>query len=435
MPAIAVDNLSKAYRIGLDGTARRRAADTGGWAGMAAAWFKAPLAGISKSLRDTRRRLSEDWSDSPDTFWALRDANFEVGEGRTLGLIGRNGAGKSTLLKILSRIVEPTSGRAIMNGRTASLLEVGTGFHPELTGRENVYLNGAILGMRREEIRRKFDDIVEFSEVGHFLDTPVKRYSSGMYVRLAFSVAAHLEPKIMIVDEVLAVGDAAFQKKCLGKMNDAARGGRTIVFVSHQMDAIARLCDGVRVVRDGRVGEEQSVDDGIAEYLGGVEQAAGVPVIDRPRTQDRDRPPIFSDLVMTGDDGRDLGRAAVVPAGSGITFTVEMKDFDEPGNFTCGVALLNGRGQRVALFHSEYHAGIVFRGSTRKTLRCRVPSLPLGPGSYAVELVAADGFKILERVERAADLEVTFADLLGTGKVPNAQQSTVVLPAEWEEVA
>src|SRR5208282_3348963 len=177
-----------------------------------------------------------------EEFWALRNVNFEVRKGEVLGIIGRNGAGKSTLLKILSRITEPTTGRVTLRGRVASLLEVGTGFHPELTGRENIYLNGAILGMTRAEITRRFDEIVAFSEVEKFLDTPVKRYSSGMYVRLAFAVAAHLEPEILLVDEVLAVGDLAFQKKCLGKMSEVARGGRTVVFVSHNMPSINRLC-------------------------------------------------------------------------------------------------------------------------------------------------------------------------------------------------
>src|SRR6202162_495455 len=179
--------------------------------------------------------------DEVEEFWALKDVSFEVRQGEVLGIIGRNGAGKSTLLKILSRITEPDRGRAILRGRVASLLEVGTGFHPELTGRENIFLNGAILGMERAEIKRKFDEIVAFAEVERFLDTPVKRYSSGMYVRLAFAVAAHLEPEILVVDEVLAVGDAEFQKKCLGKMDEVARGGRTVLFVSHNMTAIERL--------------------------------------------------------------------------------------------------------------------------------------------------------------------------------------------------
>src|SRR5215470_13963358 len=190
--------------------------------------------------------------DTVEEFWALRDVSFEVRRGEVLGIIGRNGAGKSTLLKVLSRITEPSEGRVTIRGRVASLLEVGTGFHPELTGRENIFLNGAILGMTRAEIRRKFDQIVAFAEVERFLDTPVKRYSSGMYVRLAFAVAAHLEPEILLVDEVLAVGDAEFQRKCLGKMSEVADEGRTVLFVSHNHSALRSLCTHGIVLRDGR---------------------------------------------------------------------------------------------------------------------------------------------------------------------------------------
>ncbi len=385
LPAVSVDNLSKAYRIGLaDASARRNA--IGGDNTLVKSlgdWLKKPARVVTGSIRDTRRRLSEDFVDDQvgrgegDTFWALKDVNFEVGAGETVGIIGRNGAGKSTLLKVLSRIVDPTGGRVTMRGRISSLLEVGTGFHPELTGRENVYLNGAILGMRREEIKRKFDDIVEFSEVGRFLDTPVKRYSSGMYVRLAFSVAAHLDPQIMIVDEVLAVGDAAFQKKCLGKMSDVVKEGRTVLFVSHQMDAVASLCQSVMVVDGGRAGERMDTEAGIAQYLGAREQEAGIALVDRPRTQDKTRPPIFHDLKIIDEHGK---QQAVVPTGRGVTFEIGMKDFDQPGNITCGLALLNGRGQRVALFHSEYNANLIMRGSAEKKLICHVPSLPLAPG-------------------------------------------------------
>ena len=205
-------------------------------------------------------------SPTPD-FWALRDVSFDVQQGEVLGIIGRNGAGKSTLLKILSRITEPTAGRVTLRGRVASLLEVGTGFHPELTGRENIFLNGAILGMSRAEIRRKFDEIVAFAEVEQFLDTPVKRYSSGMYVRLAFAVAAHLEPEILVVDEVLAVGDAEFQKKCLGKMGEVAKGGRTVLFVSHNMAAIRRLCSRVILLKNGRITQSGNVNQCIDTYL------------------------------------------------------------------------------------------------------------------------------------------------------------------------
>ena len=416
-PAVQVESLSKAYRIGLAEKVAH------GWKEQASQWLHSPL----KQLR----RLSEDWSDAPDTFWALRDASFTIDPGEVVGVIGRNGAGKSTLLKILSRIVEPTGGRAVMRGRVSSLLEVGTGFHPELTGRENIYLNGAILGMSRAEINAKFDDIVEFSEIGRFLDTPVKRYSSGMYVRLAFAVAAHLDPQIMIVDEVLAVGDAAFQNKCLGKMDDVVKEGRTVLFVSHQMNAVAGLCGSVMIVKDGRVGPRLPTEEGIAEYLGAGGQQSGLSLVDRPRTQDRKREAIFHHLEIRGEDG---ALTHVVPTGGGISFEIGLKDFDEPGLFTCGVALRNRRGQRVAFFHSEYHSGMTMRGASRKTLRCDVPRLPLGTGTYAVELVLSDGYKILERVERAADLEIIFSDLLGTGKIPNDLQSSVILPASWNEI-
>ena len=202
-----------------------------------------------------------------EDFWALRDVSLEIREGERLGIIGRNGAGKSTFLKILSRITEPSAGRVTLRGRVASLLEVGTGFHPELTGRENIYLNGAILGMSRVEIRRRFDEIVAFAEVERFLDTPVKRYSSGMYVRLAFSVAAHLEPDILVVDEVLAVGDAQFQKKCIGRMDDVARSGRTVIFVSHNMETVLRLCTRAVLLKAGRLHADGSVESVITEYL------------------------------------------------------------------------------------------------------------------------------------------------------------------------
>jgi len=233
---------------------------------------------IKKSVRLAKDMLKGKTiilGDSIEEVWALRDISFEITRGEVIGVIGRNGAGKSTLLKVLSRITEPSAGRVTIQGRVASLLEVGTGFHPELTGRENIFLNGAILGMSRKEILNKFDEIVEFAEVDKFLDTPVKRYSSGMYVRLAFAVAAHLEPEILLVDEVLAVGDSAFQKKCLGKMGDVARGGRTVLFVSHNMNAIAQLCSKVIWIDNGelkKIGESQKI---IAEYLSNASTRAG----------------------------------------------------------------------------------------------------------------------------------------------------------------
>ncbi|MFT3789239.1 MAG: ABC transporter ATP-binding protein [Tepidisphaeraceae bacterium] len=416
-PIIEVSNLSKAYRIGQQHVRH-------------ASFWESAL-GIVKSPLKQLRRLRENFDDNaPDIFWALKDVSFQVEQGEVIGLIGRNGAGKSTLLKILSRIVEPTAGRAVMRGRTAALLEVGTGFHPELTGRENIFLNGAILGMSKAEITRKFDDIVEFSEIGNFLDTPVKRYSSGMYVRLAFSVAAHLDPQIMIVDEVLAVGDASFQRKCLGKMNDCVNEGRTIIFVSHSMDAIASLCKKTIIMKGGRASEKQDVRDGVTTYLQQVLDAPDKPLHEKPRTQHEVRPPIFHDLKITTRGEETM----VVPTGGPIEFEIQLRDFDkDPGALTCGLALTNQYNQRVAFFHTLYHSDYTFTGAKTKTLRCEIPALPLTPGQYFVELVIADGFKIIERVERAATVEVLFADLLGTGKLPMHHQSPVVLPAKWSD--
>jgi lipopolysaccharide transport system ATP-binding protein len=238
------------------------------------------LKAVSDSAANVFRR-TVDGGRNVEEFWALRDVNFEIKRGQVLGIIGRNGAGKSTLLKILSRITEPSEGRVEITGRVASLLEVGTGFHPELTGRENIYLNGAILGMARAEIRRKFDEIVAFAEVERFLDTPVKRYSSGMYVRLAFSVAAHMDPDILIVDEVLAVGDAAFQEKCIGKMDDVSKStGRTVLFVTHNMSVVQHLCSRAVLIRSGRLAASGSTASIVSQYLSDARKESKVALAD-----------------------------------------------------------------------------------------------------------------------------------------------------------
>ena len=249
-PIIKVENLGKRYRIGAQQATYATLRDT--LADMA----RAPL-----------RLLQRNGQTDKPLIWAVRDVNFEIAKGEIVGMIGRNGAGKSTLLKLLSRITEPTTGRIELHGRIASLLEVGTGFHPELTGRENIYLNGAILGMARQEISRKFDEIVAFAEVEKFIDTPVKHYSSGMYLRLAFAVAAHLEPEILLVDEVLAVGDGRFQRKCLDKMEDVGQQGRTVIFVSHNMGAITRLCPRAILLHDGQVLRDGRSHEVVSTYL------------------------------------------------------------------------------------------------------------------------------------------------------------------------
>ncbi|MGD0237326.1 MAG: ABC transporter ATP-binding protein [Syntrophorhabdales bacterium] len=271
--AIKVENLSKLYRI----SAREKKHDT--FSAVLASWVKSPITNYRRLHRLTHFNENASahslgvaaqpppFSENTDLIWALNDVSFEVMQGEIVGIIGRNGAGKSTLLKILSHITEPTSGRATIQGRIASLLEVGTGFHPELTGRENIYLNGTILGMTKIEVDKKFDEIVDFAEVEKFIDTPVKHYSSGMYVRLAFAVAAHLEPEILLVDEVLAVGDAAFQKKCLGKMEDVALEGRTVLFVSHNMQAVQSLCMRAFQLETGQVVGDGAPEEVVSNYL------------------------------------------------------------------------------------------------------------------------------------------------------------------------
>jgi len=257
-PIIKVENISKLYRLGKKDE-------------RSPTLIQAVTRFASSPLHNFRQLRSltnfDDAANATDILWALRDVSFEVAQGEVVGLIGHNGAGKSTLLKILSRIMPPTKGQAKIHGRLASLLEVGTGFHPELSGRDNIFLNGAILGMTRKEIARKFDEIVAFSEIEKFIDTPVKRYSSGMYVRLAFAVAAHLEPEILIIDEVLAVGDAAFQKKCLGKIKDVAGAGRTVLFVSHNMSAVSALCTKAILMKHGQTPGPIEVEKAVADYL------------------------------------------------------------------------------------------------------------------------------------------------------------------------
>ncbi len=421
---IQIEDISKRYRLG--------ARDQAAYTTLREAVSTAALAPWRR-LRELSHWGSgghEDHGSPQDKplLWALRDVSFNVDQGEVVGLVGRNGAGKSTLLKVLSRITEPTSGRITLRGRLASLLEVGTGFHPELTGRENIFLNGAILGMSRREIQRKFDDIVTFSEIEQFIDTPVKRYSSGMFVRLAFAVASHLEPEILVVDEVLAVGDAGFQRKCLGKMQDVAGQGRTVIFVSHNMDTILRLCDKVVVLSAGRNTEPLPAEQGVREYLETTYADTAQCLADRPRYQVRPRPPIFVDLQIETGTGSD----AVAAVGERVAFHIQMRDFEDLDQSVCGIVISNAREQRVMAFHTEYHSNLLLSGAPTARLTCDISKLDLVPGTYFVDLILADGHDVVERVERAAKLEIIFADVLGTGKLPNSQQGHVVVPCEWD---
>jgi len=313
---------------------------------------------------------------STEEFWALRDVNFEIKRGEVVGIIGRNGAGKSTLLKVLSRITEPTMGRVHLKGRVASLLEVGTGFHPELTGRENIFLNGAILGMSRTEIRRKFDEIVAFAEVSKFLDTPVKRYSSGMYVRLAFAVAAHLEPEILIVDEVLAVGDTQFQKKCLGKMQEVSRGGRTVLFVSHNMNAVRTLCTKAIYFDAGRIRSVGSVDQCIALYFAGAEGG----VFKKASNKKKEKPEIVSIEV----DSEKLTRGHLC-----IVIEVESPRDLMPPIF--GIVLYNQVGVPVFGSNLQSHPNEVLKQPMRNgKVAFEVNDLPLKTGHYTASFFLGD---------------------------------------------
>jgi lipopolysaccharide transport system ATP-binding protein len=362
-------------------------------------------------------------------FWALRDVSLKIPPGQIVGLIGRNGAGKSTLLKILSRITAPTEGRIALSGRVGSLLEVGVGFHPELTGRENIFLNGAILGMRRAEIQAKFDEIVAFSEVERFLETPVKRYSSGMYVRLAFSVAAHLEPEILLVDEVLAVGDAAFQKKCMGKMGSVARQGRTIIFVSHNMVAMSALCERGVLFESGRLVTDTTATEAVDRYLLDVNTMA-----DRSLAQRVDRN--GSQLLkFTGFEMRNARGEAVPSVVSGqdvtLAFTYEGAEGARLSNVRVAVGI-HGRFDE-SLFHlSNGTSADDFKLlPSRGVLTCRIPRMPLQPGNYSFNLFCTIGEDVADWIQNAGTVSVEGGDFFGTGRMPGLEGGPFLVGHSW----
>jgi lipopolysaccharide transport system ATP-binding protein len=315
-----------------------------------------------------------------EEFWALKDISFEIKQGDRVGIIGRNGAGKSTLLKILSRITEPTTGRICINGRVASLLEVGTGFHPELTGRENIYLNGAILGMSKVEIKRKFDEIVDFAEVEKFLDTPVKRYSSGMYVRLAFAVAAHLEPEILIVDEVLAVGDVQFQKKCLGKMEDVGKEGRTVIFVSHNMAAVKALCNRAFLLKQGSIILDSDIENAVREYL--VEDSVSDAMVSWNEKTAPQSPEIrFRKAYILNDQGE---RAAALDCRKNFTIAVEYEVLKPLKILRIGFFMQNVEGIPICGSNDPNAWPETIRQPGYYISQCTFPGYILNSGKYSV---------------------------------------------------
>ena len=365
-----------------------------------------------------------------ELFWAIKNMDFDIHSGEVVGIIGRNGAGKSTLLKILSRITWPTTGEIDIHGRVSSLLEVGTGFHPELTGRENVFLNGSILGMSRREIKQKFDEIVDFAGVEKFLDTPVKRYSSGMYVRLAFAVAANLDPEILIVDEVLAVGDAQFQQKCLGKMQDVARhSGRTILFVSHNMNAILQLCDRAILLHQGQVAMDGQPDEVMKDYVAEPETGSVVDLRNHPN-RDPSYSPTFQSISLC--DTADNPTAVFAP-GDTVQLEVSLKLNRRIINPSFACALHNWRGERlfaVATYLSRAPVEYL-EGECLLVGRFEIPNLV--PGKYMLEISFTDSFdRFIDRITNVAALTIAPSDYLGVTHPFSPDMGSVMVRSEWE---
>ncbi len=371
-PIISFEDLGKRYQL------RHQAS------GQSYVALRDVIAGLpSRIASKLKGGLRGQSGTSTEEFWALRHINLDVQPGEVVGIIGRNGAGKSTLLKVLSRITDPTEGKVTIRGRVASLLEVGTGFHPELTGRENIFLNGAILGMSRNEIRRKFDEIVAFAEVEQFLDTPVKRYSSGMYVRLAFAVAAHLEPEILVVDEVLAVGDAAFQKKCLGKMQNVAGAGRTVLFVSHNMTAINALCKRGVVIDQGQVVFSGSADEATKQYSEHHQICQFGEY--RPSAQKAAQRAGKAHIVLARVTSPSQEGTGYFPCGSDLVFTIHCSV--PVGSSVClGLGINSRMGERVVTAHSSTQQTSTKSTSGELRFECRLSQVSLVPGTYMVKV-------------------------------------------------
>jgi len=417
--AIEVENISKMYRLGNIGTGTL-SHDLNRW------WAKV------RGKEDPFLRIGEENDRSKkgnsQYVWALQNINFEVGHGEILGIIGKNGAGKSTLLKILSRVTAPTTGEIRLKGRIASLLEVGTGFHPELTGRENIFLNGAIMGMSKREIQAKLDEIIDFSGVDRYIDTPVKRYSSGMYVRLAFGVAAHLEPEILIVDEVLAVGDAEFQKKCLGKMEDVSKKeGRTVLFVSHNMAAVKALCTKALVLKNGKVDLiKGDTEKAIQHYLRLEDELMAMPLIDRKDRQGQGK------VRMTHLEYRNSTNQPVsqLISGEKIEIRIYYKSTleDDGKNNMVGILIERNDGIAVLDLSNVYTGHALEYNKEKGYISCFIDKFPLSGGSYFVHLILWHNDMVQDWIKNAANLLVEEGDYYGTGQVTTG----VKVEHHWE---
>ncbi len=414
---IRVENLSKQYHIGAVrqkyATLRDRLTD------MAIAPFRR----AGKLLRGQATGAAE----LDETIWALKDVSFQVKPGEVVGVIGRNGAGKSTLLKILSRITEPTTGYADIYGRVGSLLEVGTGFHPELTGRENVYLNGAILGMKRTEIDRKFDEIVAFSEIEKFIETPVKHYSSGMQVRLAFAVAAHLEPEILIIDEVLAVGDVAFQKKCLGKMENVAHAGRTVLFVSHNMSAIQTLCPRAILLQQGNIVLDGPSEEVVRDYLAGLSSGAKEAFADNPERSGSGEIRFTDARVL---DALNQPTQYLV-AGQPASFEFDYENRIQARQAHVAMTIYNHFGTAVTNLNMKLTNYIPNKLGTKGTFVCHIPNLPFPLGEYRVAVAVSVNRQTTDLIPNALVFEVGGSTFYQSARTPEAEYCACMVSHEW----
>lgn len=362
--------------------------------------------------------------------WALNDINFEVNKGDVIGIIGKNGAGKSTFLKILSKVTSPTKGSIKVNGRIASLLEVGTGFHPELTGRENIFLNGAVLGMTKSEIRSKLEEIIDFSGVEKYIDTPVKRYSSGMYVRLAFAVAAHLEPEILVVDEVLAVGDAEFQKKCLGKMKDVSGHGRTILFVSHNMATIQNLCSKSLVLQTGTIAMPLTkTEDAISFYVRTSREKTNVAIAERKDRSGEGKIRI-SDIKIT--DEKNVAQNIII-TGQEISFKIyfEVKAEIDTASLTAGLSITSSEGLLITVLNSEFTNEPFQFSSKSGFLECKLNRFPLSQGEYSMNVILRHKNIIQDWIQEVIYISVEDGDFFKTGRTVASSHRSVLLEQKW----
>lgn len=412
-PVIRVENLGKKYIIGHQKQERYTS-------------LRDVITNKVKSLGNLINPQSKKENPAFEEFWAVNDVSFDIKQGDRVGIIGRNGAGKSTLLKILSRITEPTKGSVKIKGRVASLLEVGTGFHPELTGRENIFLNGAILGMGKEEIKRKFDEIVAFAEVEKFLDTPVKRYSSGMYVRLAFAVAAHLEPEILIVDEVLAVGDAQFQKKCLGKMEDVGKDGRTVLFVSHQMAAIQNLCQRVIWLNQGGLVDYDQTQIVVSKYLSTSTNLLNISLEER-KDRKGDGKIRFISVQFQNEKGENV---SYFYSGQNIRIILCFKNNTQQPlkNLNLALGIDNQMGERITNLSTEVRGSYLDEvQADAQSIVIELDKLPLTAGRYGFTIFSKVNGIVADWISNAGFFEVEGGDFYGTGKLPPAMQGNFLL--------